>query len=85
MTRWSVTDAKANFSKLLEASLREGPQVVTRRGVDTAMLVSIEEWHRLQKTEPRTLKELLLTDEARFDFDLPPRGRLKHRPPFDFD
>ena len=85
MTHWTATEAKANFSKLLDATVREGPQVVTRRGVETAMMVSIEEWRRLQKAEPRTLKELLLTDEACFDFELPPRGRLKHRPPLDFD
>ena len=31
---WPVQDAKARFSELLDASLRDGPQVVTRRGVD---------------------------------------------------
>ena len=31
---WQVQDAKARFSEMLETSLAEGPQVVTRRGVD---------------------------------------------------
>ena len=51
--RWPVQDAKARFSELLETSLREGPQVVTRRGVETAVLVPVEEWHRLQEAARR--------------------------------
>jgi antitoxin Phd len=80
---WPVQDAKARFSELLEASVKDGPQVVTKRGVATAVLVPFEEWERLKKTAPRTLKELLLTDEARFDFELP-RIKIKRRPPIDF-
>ena len=85
MKHWPVKDAKARFSELLDASLQEGPQIVTRRGVETAVLVPIEEWNRLKKAEPSTLKELLLADEPRFELDLPARGRLKLRPPLDFD
>jgi antitoxin Phd len=44
---WQVQDAKARFSEFLEASINEGPQVVTKRGVETAVLVPIEEWRRL--------------------------------------
>jgi prevent-host-death family protein len=79
---WPVQDAKARFSEFLDASLKHGPQIVTRRGIETAVLLPIEEWRRLQKSAPRTLKELLLTDEARFDFDLP-RIPIKRRPPID--
>ena len=39
---WQVQEAKAKFSELLETSREEGPQVVTKRGVKTAVLVSIE-------------------------------------------
>ena len=37
--KWPVQDAKARFSEFLEASLTEGPQIVTRRGVEEAVLV----------------------------------------------
>jgi prevent-host-death family protein len=49
---WSVQDAKARFSELLETSVKEGPQIVTKRGVETAVLVPIEEWRRLQQRAP---------------------------------
>ena len=46
---WQVQDAKARFSEMLETSLADGPQIVTRRGVETAVLVPIEQWRRLQQ------------------------------------
>ena len=62
---WQVQDAKARFSELLETSLSEGPQIVTRRGVEAAVLVPIDEWRRLEQRARPDLKELLLAPEAR--------------------
>ena len=86
MKHWPVQDAKARFSELLDASVKEGPQIVTRRGVETAVLVP-DRGMAAAATRPRhdRSKELLLADEPRFDLELPARGRLKHRPPLDFD
>ncbi|HXH93251.1 MAG TPA: type II toxin-antitoxin system Phd/YefM family antitoxin, partial [Thermoanaerobaculia bacterium] len=39
--RWPVQDAKARFSELLDASLTSGPQIVTRRGEEMAVLVRV--------------------------------------------
>jgi prevent-host-death family protein len=41
MKAWPVHDAKARFSELLDRCLREGPQLVTRRGEQAAALVPI--------------------------------------------
>lgn len=79
--RWPVQDAKARFSELLEASLREGPQVVTKRGVEAAVLVPVDEWRRLQGAARPTLKELLLAESPRGDVVVPTRRRLLRRPP----
>ena len=79
--RWPVQDAKARFSELLETSLREGPQVVTRRGVETVVLVPVEEWHRLQEAARPTLKELLLADSPRGEIPIPSRHRWRRRAP----
>ena len=76
---WQVQDAKARFSELLETSLTEGPQIVTRRGVEAAVLVPIDEWRRLEKRARPDLKELLLAPEARTDALTPPRPRHHHR------
>lgn len=85
MKAWPVQDAKARFSEMLEDCLKLGPQLVTKRGSDAAVLVPIDEWRRLRGAPVRTLKDLLLTDEARGDLQVPPRGRHLRRPPPRFD
>jgi len=81
MKAWPVQDAKARFSELLDACLREGPQMVTRRGTDAAVLVPVREWQRLHEVARPSLKQLLLAEEARADIPVPPRGRLRRRAP----
>jgi antitoxin Phd len=79
MNAWPVQDAKSRFSELLDACVNEGPQLVTRRGAETAVLVPITEWKRLSNAARPSLKSLLLSDFGRADFELPPRGVAKRR------
>lgn len=81
MNTWPVQDAKARFSELLDACVSEGPQVVTRRGAETAVLVPIAEWKRLRDAARPSLKELLLSASARTKLPLPARGKAKRRTP----
>ncbi|MGA8538240.1 MAG: type II toxin-antitoxin system Phd/YefM family antitoxin [Terriglobales bacterium] len=85
MASWQVQDAKARFSEFLDASIKKGPQVVTRRGVKTAVLVPIEEWERLQKAARPSLKEWLLAPEPRFDDLIPERRKWRSRPVVEFE
>jgi antitoxin Phd len=62
---WAGARRESTVWEFLDASLREGPQVVTRRGVEVAVLVPIEEW-RLKHAARPTLKQLLLAPEGRF-------------------
>ena len=84
MAAWQVQDAKARFSELLEITLKKGPQVVTRRGVEAAVLVPIEEWHKLQRSARPGLKALLLGQGPRFENLLPERRTLRRRQPVNF-
>jgi antitoxin Phd len=81
MKVWPVQDAKARFSELLDTCLREGPQLVTRRGLDSAVLVPLDEWRRLQREATPSLKTLLLQDRARADLVIPARGGRRRRDP----
>lgn len=85
MKSWPVQDAKARFSELLETCLREGPQVVTKRGTETAILVPADEWRRLRNSARPTLKELLLAESPRGELPLRLRGQLKRRIPAELD
>ena len=81
MKRWPVQDAKARFSEFLETCLVDGPQLVTRRGAEAAVLVSIDQWRRLQEQARPSLKALLLAEGARTEFKVQARGRARRRPP----
>ena len=79
--KWPVQDAKSKFSELLDTALAEGPQVVTKRGVEAAVLLPIEQWRRLERMTRPDLKELLLATEARIEDLTPPRAKRRHRAP----
>lgn len=85
MSTWQVQDAKARFSEFLDTTLKKGPQIVTRRGVKTAVLVPIQEWERLQKAAQPSLKEWLLAPEPRFDNLIPKRRKWRSRPVVEFE
>ncbi len=84
MSAWQVQDAKARFSELLDSALKKGPQVVTKRGVEAAVLVPIEEWRRLQRVARPDIKELLLGPGPRFENLVPERPVHKRRGPVTF-
>jgi prevent-host-death family protein len=80
MSQWALQDAKARFSELVETTLKDGPQVVTKRGIATVVVVSIDEWRRLDDSARPTLKALLLADEPRVELATPARGGRRRRP-----
>jgi antitoxin Phd len=84
MSDWQLQEAKARFSELLNVTLKSGPQVVTRRGIAEAVLVSIEEWRRLQESSRPSLKTLLLDAGPRFHNPVAQRRKARRRPPVEF-
>jgi antitoxin Phd len=58
---------------------------VTRRGIDTAVVVSIEEWNKLNGENRLSWKNELLGEGPRFEIPLPKRGTVKSRKPAGFD
>lgn len=81
MQSWPVQDAKARFSQFLETCLAEGPQMVTKRGAEAAVLVPAGEWRRLQAAARPSLKELLLSSQARTEALVPARRQARRRTP----
>jgi len=79
MKTWPVQDAKARFSEFLEACIVDGPQMVSKRGVEAAVLVPVQEWRRLQAAARPSLKQLLLSDAGRTDCLTPPRRIARRR------
>jgi prevent-host-death family protein len=47
MEHWQLQDAKNRFSEVVNKALRDGPQVVTRRGKKTVVIMSVEQYQIL--------------------------------------
>ena len=46
---WTVAEAKAKFSQVIELAQSDGPQTITRNGRRAAFVVGAEEWERKTK------------------------------------
>jgi prevent-host-death family protein len=46
---WTVAEAKAKFSEVIDRAESVGPQVVTRSGRKTVVIVAADEWDRKTK------------------------------------
>lgn len=46
---WTVAEAKAKFSKMIDQARSSGPQIITRNGRTAAVIVAPEEWERKTK------------------------------------
>jgi prevent-host-death family protein len=55
---WQLQDAKSRFSELVDRTISDGPQVVTRRGRKAVVVVPYEEYQRLTQ-KPMRLSEFL--------------------------
>jgi prevent-host-death family protein len=46
---WTVAEAKAKFSEVVEKAQSNGPQTITRNGRTAVVVVAAEEWERKTK------------------------------------
>lgn len=51
MEHWQLQDAKNRFSEIVNKALRDGPQIVTRRGKKTVVIMSVEQYQSLVRPE----------------------------------
>jgi prevent-host-death family protein len=56
--QWQIQEAKAKFSELVQKAIDEGPQTITRRGKDVAVVLSAAEFELMKKRQV-DFKELL--------------------------
>ena len=72
MSVWQVQEAKSRFSEVLDRAKTEGPQTITKHGMETAVVMSMEQYRRLAGPKKDFIQHLL--DFPKFDdFELPPR------------
>ncbi len=79
MRAWTLQEAKTRLAELVRRSATEGPQAITRQGVEAAVIVSPERYRVLRRRRRPNLKELLLAPEPRFELDAPRRRKWRRR------
>lgn len=67
---WKLQDAKNRFSEVVKRALTAGPQVVTLRGKETAVVLSMEEYRRLARPEVGLLEFLRASPLAEVELDV---------------
>jgi prevent-host-death family protein len=61
---WTVAEAKAKFSEVIDKAQSDGPQTITRNGRTTAVIVAAEEWAKKTKRKG-TLADFLAASPFR--------------------
>ncbi len=81
MHTWQLQEAKNKFSEVVNNALSSGPQVITRHGVETAVLMSYEEFKRL--TLPQKSLSAFFRDSplAEVELDLSRDAGMARREP----
>ncbi|MFB5676088.1 type II toxin-antitoxin system Phd/YefM family antitoxin [Paenibacillus terreus] len=66
--QWQLQDAKNQLSSVVKKASDEGPQIISVRGKPAAIVLSMEEYHRL--TKPKTLLTDFFKDSPLHDLEL---------------
>ena len=56
---WKLQDAKAQFSRIVENAINDGPQYVTRHGSKAVVVIAVDEYEELISNKP-PFKDFLL-------------------------
>jgi prevent-host-death family protein len=62
--KWTVAEAKAKFSEVIDKARTNGPQTITRNGRTAVIVVSAEEWERKAR-RPGNLAEFFAESPLR--------------------
>jgi len=76
---WTVAEAKAKFSEVVQKAEKEGPQRITRRGEEAVVIVSKKDWEKKTKRKG-TLLEFFMNSPLRGSgIEIPPRSKSMRR------
>ncbi len=67
---WQLQEAKNRFSQVIDEALKDGPQVITRRGVETAVVLSFADYRKMLLGRKRLSEFFRDSPLAGLDLDL---------------
>ena len=69
---WAVTEAKANLSELVDAAMKGAPQIITRRGEEVVVVLSMETYRSVVAGGHATLLDFFSQSPFR-DVEIAPK------------
>jgi prevent-host-death family protein len=81
---WQLQEAKNKFSQVVNNSLEQGPQIISRHGQNTAVLISFADYQKLTKKKPTVQQALMATDISDLDLSFD-KSTIAHATPTIFD
>jgi prevent-host-death family protein len=67
---WQLQEAKNKLSKVVAEAMQQGPQIITRHGVEVAIVLSYEEYRRLVASKEKLSDFFRQSPLAASDIDL---------------
>jgi antitoxin Phd len=67
---WQIQEAKNKFSEVVAEALKNGPQVITKRGVETVIVLSYDEYRRVMLSKKKLSDFFHESPLAGVDIDL---------------
>ncbi len=69
-TIWQLQDAKNKFSEVVERALKQGPQLITRRGKKAVIIMSYEEYTRMKQSQTKLSEFFRASPLTKVDLNL---------------
>jgi len=67
---WQIQEAKNKFSEVVEEAVKHGPQIITKRGVETAIVLSYAEYRKVMLNQKNLSDFFRESPLAKVDLDL---------------
>ena len=67
---WQLQEAKNRFSEVVNEAVERGPQIVTRNGVETVVILSVADFRRLRRRESSLVEFFMESPLKGADLDL---------------
>lgn len=67
---WQLQEAKNKFSQVVDEAVRDGPQIITKHGVETVVVISIEDYRRRYAGRQKLTRFLRESPLAEYKLDL---------------
>jgi len=67
---WQIQEAKNKFSEVVEEAIKHGPQIITKRGVETAIVLSYAEYRKVMLNQKNLSDFFRESPLAKVDLEL---------------